>query len=236
MAQARRRFALIAAAGGGSRFGGSEPKQYALLAGVPIIARSIAALARSLALDAVFVVLAPEDARFESAGSIASGTIALRCGGATRADSVANALAAIADRVAADDWVLVHDAVRPCVDAAALSRLVREVGDDPVGGLLAVPLADTLKRAGSESDARVAFTEERRGLWCAQTPQMFRYALLRRALERARGSAITDDAQAVEALGLKPRLVRGSVANIKITFAEDLELAAAVLAQREGKS
>jgi 2-C-methyl-D-erythritol 4-phosphate cytidylyltransferase len=236
MAQPRRRFALVAAAGGGSRFGGPEPKQYALLAGVPIVARSIAALTRSLALDGVFVVLAPEDDRFESVGAMAFDAVALRCGGATRADSVANALAAIADRAAADDWVLVHDAARPCVDAAALSRLVREVGDDPVGGLLAVPLADTLKRAESESDARVARTEERGGLWCAQTPQMFRYALLRRALERARGSAITDDAQAVEALGLKPRLVRGSVANIKITFAEDLEFAAAVLAQREGSS
>jgi 2-C-methyl-D-erythritol 4-phosphate cytidylyltransferase len=235
MAQAPRRFALIAAAGGGSRFGASEPKQYALLAGVPIVARSIAALAGSLSLDAVFVVVAPDDARFATAVAATAGAIALHCGGATRADSVANALAAMADRVAADDWVLVHDAARPCVDAAALSRLVSEVGDDPVGGLLAMPLSETLKRAESETDARVTRTEDRRDLWCAQTPQMFRYALLRRALENARGSAITDDAQAIESLGLRPRLVKGSVANIKITFAEDLALAEAVLAQRGEK-
>ena len=235
MAPAPRRFALIAAAGRGSRFGADEPKQYALLAGVPVIARSIAALAGALTLDGVFVVLAPDDARFKPAVTTTVDTVALRCGGATRADSVANALAAVADRVAADDWMLVHDAARPCVDAAALARLVSEVGDDPVGGLLALPIADTLKRAESGAQTRVARTEERDGLWYAQTPQMFRYALLRRAMENARGSAITDDAQAVEALGLRPKLVKGSVANIKITYAEDLALAEAVLAQREEK-
>jgi 2-C-methyl-D-erythritol 4-phosphate cytidylyltransferase len=157
--------------------------------------------------------------------------VALRCGGATRLESVANGLDAMLDRVRANDWVLVHDAARPCIGVDALSRLVSEVGDDAVGGLLAMPMADTLKRADTD-DARVQCTEDRRRLWCAQTPQMFRYALLREAIERARGSAMTDDAQAVEALGIKPKLVRGSASNLKITYTDDLALAEAVIAMR----
>ena len=155
-------------------------------------------------------------------------------GGATRSESVANGLHAIADRVADDDWILVHDAARPCIDAALLARLAAAIGDDPVGGLLAMPVSDTLKRAQDIdlADARVERTEDRHGLWCAQTPQMFRYALLRTALERARGSTVTDDAQAIEALGKRPRLVRGSASNVKITYADDLALAEAWFAHR----
>ena len=140
--------------------------------------------------------------------------------------------AAIGNQAVADDWILVHDAARPCIDAEALTRLLRELDDDPVGGLLALPVADTLKRADGGACPRVAATEPRDGLWCAQTPQMFRYAILDRAYREADLATITDEAQAIEALGAKPRLVMGSPANIKVTFPDDLALAEAILTQR----
>jgi 2-C-methyl-D-erythritol 4-phosphate cytidylyltransferase len=233
---APRRFALIPAAGGSARFGGAEPKQYALLAGVPVLRRSIAALNDSVVLEAVFVVLARGDKLYaERIGAIA-GVVPLYCGGRTRGESVVNGLGAIGEHAMAEDWVLVHDAVRPCVDVATLNRLLHELEDEPVGGLLAVPLADTLKRAETGAGLRVGATEERTGLWCAQTPQMFRYAILNHALKQADPATITDEAQAVEALGVKPRLVLGSPANIKVTYPEDLALAEAILGQRRGRA
>jgi len=228
-----RRFALIAAAGASARFGGPEPKQYVLLAGKPLLARTIAALNGSVVLETVFVVLADDDTLYDERVGEIAGIVPLRCGGRTRAESVRNGLTAISDRVTAEDWVLVHDAARPCIDVATLNRLLHELEDEPIGGLLAIPLADTLKRSETGAGLRCAGTEARTGLWCAQTPQMFRYAILNRALRQADLSAITDEAQAVEALGLKPRLVQGSPANIKVTYPDDLELAAAILAQRQ---
>jgi 2-C-methyl-D-erythritol 4-phosphate cytidylyltransferase len=230
-----RRFGLIPAAGGSSRFGGAEPKQYALLAGVPVLRHTIRALNESIALEAVFVVLARDDGHYAQRIGEIPGVMPLYCGGPTRAESVTNGLAAIGQYVAAEDWVLVHDAARPCVDVATLHRLLNELEDEPVGGLLAVPLADTLKRAESGAGLRVAATEDRAGMWCAQTPQMFRYAILQHAFRQAYGKTITDEAQAVEALGVKPRLVLGSPANIKVTYPEDLELAEAILARRKAR-
>jgi 2-C-methyl-D-erythritol 4-phosphate cytidylyltransferase len=227
-----RRFALIAAAGASSRFGASEPKQYATIAGKALLARTIAALNESVVLERIFVVIAAADALYgERVGEIA-GVVPLRCGGRTRAESVRNGLEAIGEWAEADDWVLVHDAARPCIDVATLNRLLHELEDEPIGGLLAVPLADTLKRSEAGAGLRCAGTEARAGLWCAQTPQMFRYAILNHAFRQADLAVITDEAQAVEAIGLKPRLVQGSSANIKVTFPEDLELAAAILAAR----
>jgi 2-C-methyl-D-erythritol 4-phosphate cytidylyltransferase len=232
-ASSPRRFALIAAAGTSARFGGSAPKQYAMIAGTPLLARTIAALNESVVLETIFVIIAADDAMYrERVGEIA-GVVPLRCGGRTRAESVRNGLVAIGDRVEAGDWVLVHDAARPCVDVATLNRLLHELEDEPIGGLLAIPLADTLKRSETGAGLRCAGTEPRNGLWCAQTPQMFRYAILNHAFRQADLSVITDEAQAVEALGLKPRLVQGSSANIKVTYPEDLELAAAILAARQ---
>jgi len=229
-----RRFALIPAAGSSARFGGGVPKQYALLCGAPVIVRTLEALLEWGALDTIFVVLAPADARFAQAWTDSRHVTALHCGGQTRGESVANGLDAIAAWVGDDDWILVHDAARPCIDSALLARLADTIGDDPVGGLLAMPVSDTLKRAQGidMADARVDRTEDRHGLWCAQTPQMFRYALLRTALQRARGSAVTDDAQAIEMLGKRPRLIRGSASNVKITYADDLTLAEAWFAYR----
>jgi 2-C-methyl-D-erythritol 4-phosphate cytidylyltransferase len=146
---------------------------------------------------------------------------------------VLSGLEALADRAAADDWVLVHDAARPCLSTAEIEALFSEIGDDPVGGLLALPLADTLKRADDEH--RVAATVPRAGLWRALTPQMFRYGLLREALAAAvaAGVAVTDEAAAMERAGHRPALVAGSGANLKVTTPEDLALAEAVLRARK---
>lgn len=225
-----RHFALITAAGGGARFGAPAPKQYLPLAGTPVLVRTIARLRSGFPLDAMFVAIAPDDLFFERLEPRPSEVVALRCGGATRAQTVGNALRELTAHCASDDWLLVHDAARPCVPRDALDRLREHLRDDPVGGLLAVPVADTLKRGDGDADAPgVAATVSRAGLWQAQTPQMFRFGVLQRAFARAAALDSTDEAQAVEALGLTPRLIRGSPANLKITFAEDLALAAAIL-------
>jgi len=237
---APRLLALVPAAGGGARFGADRPKQYADLAGRPLVARTLDRLATALSLDALLVAIAPDDALYDALIGTRPDVEVLRCGGGTRAETVANALATLASRCADDDWVLVHDAARPCVPAAALQRLVGELGDDQVGGLLAVPLADTLKREDPEIPARVLRTEARAGLWQAQTPQMFRYGVLRRALAATSAAAATDEAQAVEALAAaggctRPWLVAGSSLNLKVTYPADLALAAAILALQENQ-
>ena len=227
-----RRIVLVAAAGGGTRFGGAMPKQYAMLDGEPVILRTLARL-REMQPDATYVALAPNDREYESLAQRPMDVQILRCGGETRAQTVARALDALGSQCDDDDWIAVHDAARPCVPADALARLVERLDTDEVGGLLAVPVADTLKRGESFADApHVEATVARAGLWLAQTPQMFRMGVLRRALGREGAMQCTDESQAVEALGLAPRLVRGSAANIKITFAEDLALASAILASQ----
>jgi 2-C-methyl-D-erythritol 4-phosphate cytidylyltransferase len=233
---APRRFALIPAAGSGMRFGGGFPKQYAPVGAVPLLRRAIDALNDSVVLEAVFVVLAPGDKLYAERVGDVRGVQALYCGGATRAESVRNGLAVVGRHAAAEDWVLVHDAARPCIDVATLNRLLNELEDEPVGGLLAVPLSDALKRAESGAGLRAVSTESRDGLWCAQTPQMFRYAILQHAFRNADCARIVDEAQAVEALGVKPRLVQGDPANIKVTYAEDIALAEAILARRSARA
>jgi 2-C-methyl-D-erythritol 4-phosphate cytidylyltransferase len=233
---ALRRYGLIPAAGTGMRFGSDIPKQYADIAGVPLLRRTIDSLNDAIVLEAIFIVLAPGDGLYAAKIGKVRGVETLYCGGTTRAESVRNGLAAIGGRVKAEDWVLVHDAVRPCVDVTTLNRLLHELESEPVGGLLAIPLADTLKRAESGAGLRAVSTEARDGLWCAQTPQMFRYAILQHAFRQADLAKVTDEAQAVEALGVKPRLVQGSPANIKVTYAEDIALAEAILGQRQKRA
>ena len=225
-----RTYALVPAAGQGTRMGDTLPKQYLAVAGLPMLRHSLAALAAVARVDRVIAILAPDDARWDAHdwSALAGRVEALRAGGRTRARSVANALERLAGEAAPDDWILVHDAARPCLTPAMVERLLDEAGDDPVGGLLAMPVADTLKREGEP--ARVGATVPREGLWRAQTPQLFRYALLRRALAEAPGA--TDESQAVESLGLRPRLVPGDNANFKVTFPEDLALADTILALR----
>ena len=217
--------ALIPAAGVGVRAGTQVPKQYAPLLGKPMLAHTIAAFTGCARIDATHVVIAPDDNWLETLGGSASwaGAQIHRSGGATRAQSVLNGLSAIdAD---AEDWVLVHDAARPCITPAMLEGLINELRDDEVGGLLALPVPDTVKRAGD--DRRVAETISREGLWLAQTPQMFRYGVLREALQRY--PDVTDEASAVERMGLKPKLVTGDAHNIKVTYPADFALAEAYL-------
>ena len=225
-----RHFALVPAAGSGARFGSEIPKQYLPLAGRPMIHHALAALCRCERIDRVWVVLSPGDAWWEAYdwSSLGAKLEVLRCGGATRAESVANGLDAVGQVVEEDDWMLVHDAARPGLSQALLAALCDALRGDPVGGLLAVPTADTLKRA--DAGQRVAATESREGLWQAQTPQMFRYGLLRRALDGRQ--AVTDEAGALEALGYRPLLVRADATNFKVTYPADLELAELVLKAR----
>lgn len=226
-----RYFAIVPAAGSGSRFGAEKPKQYLNLLGRPLIFHALAALVACPEIERVWVVLSPDDPYWLQYdwSDLGAKLDTVRCGGETRAESVTNGLQAAAMVAADDDWVLVHDAARPCLSAEMLTSLFTDLADDPVGGLLAVPVADTLKRADGEQ--RVAATEPRDGLWQAQTPQMFRYGRLLEALKN--GTAVTDEASAIEALGLKPKLVSGDSTNLKVTYPADLALAAMILRGRK---
>jgi 2-C-methyl-D-erythritol 4-phosphate cytidylyltransferase len=190
-----------------------------------MIYHALATLCASPDIETVFVVLAPDDMQFHQYDWSRFGDKLqpLYCGGATRAESVLNGL--MASELEPDDWVLVHDAARPCLSAQQLARLIAELRDDEVGGILAAPVADTLKRA--DGAQRIDYTESRDGLWQAQTPQMFRTGLLVQALQTA--PAVTDEASAVEALGLHPRLVASESTNFKVTYAQDLRLAELLL-------
>jgi 2-C-methyl-D-erythritol 4-phosphate cytidylyltransferase len=226
-------YALIPAAGTGMRVGAAVPKQYLEVDGKPLLYYALRALTRHPRIEQVFVVLAPGDANFKRCdwSELEARIKPLYCGGETRAASVFNGLLAARDTVAGSDWVLVHDAARPCLGRDELDRLFGELDRDDTGGLLAVPVADTLKRANR--DTRVAATEPRDGLWLAQTPQMFRYRLLIEALRSADPAIATDEARAVEGLGLKPKLVMGDTRNIKVTYPEDLFVAELILASRK---
>lgn len=228
--------ALIPAAGTGTRIGGAVPKQYQRLNGRPMLFHALLALHGHPRLERLHLVLSPDDAWFEEFGwDECRGKLEVhRCGGDSRARTVLNGLKAMAGKAGPDDRVLVHDAARPCLGTAAIDRLIDEVGDDEAGGLLAEPLADTLKRAGD--DGRIVRTEPRDKLWRAQTPQMFGYALLLRALEQGPLEGVTDEASAVERLGLHPRLVRSGADNLKVTYGEDLRLAEQILKSRTGKA
>jgi 2-C-methyl-D-erythritol 4-phosphate cytidylyltransferase len=190
-------------------------------------------------VETVFVVLAPDDKQFASYDWTAfHGKLEpVYCGGATRRDSVFNGLVAAMAVLDPDDWILVHDAARPCLPRQDLERLIAEVGDDQVGGILALPVIDSVKRMAKDEAGtqRISGSEDRSLLWHAQTPQMFRCGLLLRALRDAKRDAshpVTDEAGAVEQMGLRPRLVTGSRENLKVTFPEDLGIAEAILARR----
>jgi len=220
--------ALVPAAGFGARMGIELPKQYLDLAGQPMIWHAISTLCACPDIKTVFVVLAPGDEYFVRYdwSHCESKLVTLYCGGTTRAESVANGL--LVSGLEADDWVLVHDAARPCLTQLLLNKMIAELRDDPVGGILAVPVADTLKRADAQQ--RIACTEPREGLWQAQTPQMFRAGLLSEGL--ARCSTVTDEASAIEALGLQPKLVASDSSNFKVTYPQDIELAELLLRQK----
>lgn len=236
--------ALVPAAGFGARMGHELPKQYLPLAGKPMIAHALETLCACPDIATVFVVLAPDDTLFHDYDWSHCGEKLqpLYCGGTTRAESVSNGL--LASELEPDDWVLVHDAARPCLTQAHLAKLIAELRDDPVGGILAVPVADTLKRADARQ--RIVSTEPREGLWQAQTPQMFRAGLLEQALQHCLAPrcenetgdcvcrpvcVVTDEASAVEALGFSPKLVASESTNFKVTYPQDLLLAELLLQQ-----
>ncbi len=226
-----RLYALVPCAGVGQRAGTAGPKQYETLAGRAVVAHTLAALLAVPRLHAVLVVLSPDDAEFERRVPGFGGARAwvARCGGSSRAASVAMGLAELQAGGATDhDWVLVHDAARCLLRPEWVERLIEACAADAVGGLLALPLADTLKQ---EAAGRVAATIDRSHKWAAQTPQMFRLSLLRSALAGA-GPAVTDEASAVESLGLAPLLVRGELENLKLTWPQDFALAARLLETR----
>jgi 2-C-methyl-D-erythritol 4-phosphate cytidylyltransferase len=220
-----RYFALIPAAGVGARVGADCPKQYLPLGGKPMLLHALDTFAASALIAHVFVVVSRGDGYIGDAlchaPHLAARVTVLHEGGATRHASVLNGLLAMRGHVGDDDWVLVHDAARPGLTGTLIERLVHAVRDDEVGGLLAMPVVDTLKRAGAGQ--RAVETVPREGLWAAQTPQMFRHALLCRALQAA--ASVTDEASAVEALGLAPKLVEGSPRNFKVTLPHDVALA-----------
>jgi 2-C-methyl-D-erythritol 4-phosphate cytidylyltransferase len=219
-------YALVPCAGVGARAGAGGPKQYREVAGRTVVARTLAALGGVPRIVKTLVVVADGDREFAVAAPSFDGWVEA-CGGATRAGSVAAGLAALQRRGVRDhDWVLVHDAARCLVQPTAIERLIDACIDDPVGGLLAMPIGDTLKLA-ADGD-RVARTLDRSGAWAAQTPQMFRLRLLQTALARATDS-VTDDASAIEALGHPPRLVRGEPDNLKLTWPADFALAERLL-------
>lgn len=235
----RHYYAVIPAAGTGSRFGGELPKQYLPLNGVPLIRHTLQALLSDVRIMQIAVVLSPDDTYWHDAclpPDAAGRVCVVRMGGVSRADSVINCINWLQTKlnVEPEDWVLVHDAARPCLDPSQLTGLIDALADDPVGGLLAIPVADTLKR--SDAGARVIGTVDRRELWQAQTPQMFRIGSLQTALSRSDLTAITDEASAIEALGMQPRLVPGSLRNLKVTYPEDLRLAAMILADNPPRS
>ena len=221
-------YALVPAAGVGARSGADGPKQYVPLAGRAMMAHTLDALAAVPGLAATLVVLSPEDDQFETAVPGFDGWVA-RCGGASRAESVANGLDELLARGAqAHDWVLVHDAARCLLRPEWVQALIAACTDDEVGGLLAMPLADTLKQS---SHGRVMNTVDRSAKWAAQTPQMFRLGLLKPALAGG-GEGITDEASAIEALGHQPLLVESPMENFKVTWPADFALAERLLRTR----
>lgn len=225
-----RYIAIVPAAGSGSRMGGDRPKQYWPLHGRPLLWYAVETLVSVPRIDTVCVILSPEDTEWDRYdwASLGPKLRTLRAGGATRAQSVTNALSQLSAEMSAQDWVLVHDAARACLTVSHVDALIDTLADDPVGGLLAMPVADTMKRA--DDSGRVGETVARDGLWQAQTPQMFRGGMLIEALRAC--PDVTDEAGAIESLGYRPRLVAADATNFKVTYRQDFALAERLLATR----
>ncbi len=216
-------WAVVPAAGVGKRMQADRPKQYLPLAGTTVIEQTLARLLQAGAFGAVAVAISDEDPYWPELEVSRHPQVVTAQGGKERADSVLSALRALQDRAAEDDWVLVHDAARPCLTAGDIRHLIATVRDDEVGGILALSSHDTLKQVDA---GRISATIDRSHVWRALTPQMFRYGMLRDALQEAEGNpAVTDEASALELKGYRPKIVEGRPDNIKITRPEDLALA-----------
>ncbi len=220
--------AVVPAAGSGRRFGGELPKQYLMLHGRTVLEHTLQLLLSIPRIERVVLVVAADDARWRALPICADARVTVTTGGAERCHSVLNGLSPL--QADAPDWVLVHDVARPCCPRIDIEQLIDQLAGHPVGGLLAAPVSDTLKRAGAGE--QVVETVDRASLWAALTPQLFRFELLHGALSDALAGQrlVTDEAQAIELAGLAPQLIKGSRRNIKITRREDLALAAYYLA------
>lgn len=218
-------WAVVPAAGVGRRMGHATPKQYLPLNGRPVIEHTLKMLLSCPRLDGIYVAVSPDDEWWGETSMAGDSRIVWVDGGAERYHSVLNVLQFLQQSAAPEDWVLVHDAARPCLRMEDLELLIDSVQDYPDGGLLGVPVRDTMKR--TDTQGGVAETVVRDGLWHAYTPQMFRLGALRQALEQAvtEGLLVTDDASAMELAGVTPHMIEGHDDNIKITRPEDLALA-----------
>ncbi len=229
-------WAIVPAAGVGRRMGSDCPKQYLLLNQQPILSHTLAKLAAVPAVTALVVALSPEDEYWPDIDKPDNIPLHTVNGGAERCHSVLNALTFLEGRAQDDDWVLVHDAARPCVKSQDVAALLAHIQAHPAGGLLALPMTDTVKRMVADQDvAQVATTVDRSSLWRALTPQVFRFKLLKTALTQALDNDqwVTDESQAIELAGYQPLLLTGSADNIKVTNPQDLALAALYLQQQQ---
>jgi 2-C-methyl-D-erythritol 4-phosphate cytidylyltransferase len=216
-------WAIVPAAGAGKRMQADRPKQYLELAGKTVIEQTLSRLLQANVFDAIVVAVSEQDPYWPTLSISQHKNIITAPGGKERADSVLSALKTIRDKASDDDWVLVHDAARPCITATDIQYLIDSLVNDDVGGILALSSHDTLKNVQGNC---ITETLDRSHIWRALTPQMFRYGMLKIALEEAQGNpAITDDASALELKGLQPKIVEGRPDNIKITRPEDLPLA-----------
>ncbi|MGZ4960191.1 MAG: 2-C-methyl-D-erythritol 4-phosphate cytidylyltransferase [Methylomonas sp.] len=216
-------WAVVPAAGVGKRMQADRPKQYLPLAGKTVIEHTLSRLLQSSAFQAVSVAISAEDPYWPELEISRHPNVITAPGGKERADSVLSALKALQGKAAEDDWVLVHDAARPCLTSADIHLQIETLKNDPVGGILALSSHDTLKHVEGDT---ITATVDRKHIWRALTPQMFRYGMLRDALQQTEGNpAITDEASALELLGSQPKIVEGRPDNIKITRPEDLALA-----------
>lgn len=225
--------ALIPAAGSGIRYGGAIMKQYLPVCGKAVLAHSISLFQFHPLVSGITVILAEDDKWFESSVGNLANVVETVIGGETRAQSVRNGLQHVQDNHPECDWVLVHDAARPCLSPVSLERLLDQGLPSADGAILAMPVGDTLKRAGD--DREISETVDRQGMWAAQTPQLFQTDALANAIDAAQkdGRRLTDEASAMEFVGAKPKLVMGSAANIKITHPSDLAIAEALMGRKE---
>lgn len=226
-----RSWAIVPAAGQGKRMGVSLPKQYADLLGQPVLQRTLQRLVDTHLFDGIVLAAKPNDGRANAIASLFDSIIPA-CGGAERVLTVRNALSELADKASEHDWVFIHDAARPCVRVQDILNLHAAIQSEPAGGLLALPMRDTVKLSENQ---HATTTIDRSALWQALTPQAFRYGLLVEALNQAihKGLTVTDDASAIELMGYTPLLVPGSSDNLKITFPEDMVLAENIIRTQE---
>ena len=221
-------WAVIPAAGVGKRYSSDIPKQYLSLNGMPVLLHSINKFVKLDEIHEILVALNPDD-KFWRKLNFSHPKVKTINGGPERCNSVNSALEELSGRAENGDWILVHDAVRPCISDFDLNKIIEIVHDEDVGGLLACPILDTIKEVGDNLD--VLKTIPREGLWSAMTPQIFRYELLKKALNAVLNSArsVTDEAKAIELIGLTPRIIEGDKTNIKITHPSDMVLAESII-------